>query len=81
MKATDANSCVICVADLSSVNGQGPHMQGHAGEEESQSLLSARAAVNPDMDDAGEEYSPRDEEGQSRHDSEPGTLARIIKRY
>lgn len=78
MKATDANSCVICVADLSSVNGQGPH---HAGEEESQSLLSARAAVNPDMDDAGEEYSPRDEEGQSRHDSEPGTLARIIKRY
>ena len=56
-------------------------MQGHVAEEESQGLLSARATVSPDVDDTEESYLPRDEEDQSRHDGQPGTLARIIKRY
>ena len=56
-------------------------MQGRMGEEDSQGLLSARAAVSPSLDDAEEDYLPKDEEHQSRHDGQPGTLARIIKRY
>lgn len=68
-------------ADAASLDGQRPHMQGHVAEAESQGLLSARAAVSSDVDDAEEEYLPRDEEDQSRHDGQPGTLARIMKRY
>lgn len=55
-------------------------MQGHVAEEESQGLLSAQTAVNPEVDDAEEVYLQTDEEDQSRRDGQPGTLARIIKR-
>ena len=56
-------------------------MQGHVAEEESQGLLSARAAGGPDADDAEETSQKGDEEDQSRRNAQPGALARIMERY
>lgn len=61
---------------------QSLQVQHHVAEEEEEppGLLSARTVDSPDAS-AENDLLKGDEEGQSRRDAQPGTLARIIQRY
>lgn len=67
-------------ADASSAGEQGPCVQGHVAEEESQGLLSAQDTGAPDAESIQGESQQGDEEDQSRRGAPPGSLARIMKR-
>lgn len=68
------------VADAVSVIGRGPQAHSRVAEEGSQGLLSA-CTVNSAGADIENEIWKGDEQDQSTHDAQPGTLARIIQRY